>query len=693
MPAPSRFPLALATLLLSGAVHAGLPADVITVGPEGLANDCSAATIQEAIAIANADPSRRRIWVRGSFAESEVINPGSAIVIDTNLDLEITGGFPRVDSGLACSARAPTGRTDYSGLGGPEDPVFRISGSGTVTLKNLDISRGDADGDEGGGIHYRGSGALVVVNSVIALNEARGTGGGGGIAFLSNGGEADLALVQTQVLQNQAHYGGGVLVLGTGRLTVNGSTINENVARTSGGGVYVKGEGGSVNVYLEQGVALSGNTALDAVAGQNHGDGGGMFLANAALEWSGADGEMWLNTAVDMGGGLYLTDGASADIFTRGRLNPPSGQYHAAIYANTAKRGGGIATVATQDDRHVVLLLSSHDGETSQIIAGNRATERGGAIYAKAFRPTLDAGGFARAVACLRDVRMSANSAPRGAAYYSERDVTAVNRSVSNRLYFVSTFSGGGCPVTGGGSANPRTCASTGAQSRNCNLVDSNVSNPGRIFEIEGTSEEAAYVVIDRTRFYANQAQQLVYASDGAGLRITRSILDQNQVTGHLIQITEANDLRIDHNTIADNIIGEPTMMRGDSVDGDDFSFTHNIVAQPDRQTLLINGSAQPSIGVVRNNLSNDANLNVIDRSNLTGAPIFNHGLGAYSLHPSSPGVDYFASTEQPPRDFNFKVGVDLPTVPNAPGAVHDIGARELQSAGGPDALFLNGFE
>jgi hypothetical protein len=675
MPAAPRLPLALATLLLSGAAHAGLPADVITVGPEGLANDCSAATIQEAIAIANADPGRRRIWVRGSFAEDEVIYPGSAIVIDTNLDLEITGGFPRVEGGLACSAPSPTGRTDYSGEGGPQDPVFKIRGSGTVTLKNLDISRGDADSDEGGGIDYRGSGALVVVNSVIALNEARGTGGGGGISFRSNGGEADLVLIQTQVLQNQAHFGGGVLVLGTGRLTVNGSTINENVARTSGGGVWVNGTGGSVNVYLEQGVALSANAALDVVAGQNHGDGGGMFLANAALEWSGADGEMWLNTAADMGGGLYLTDGASADIFTRGRLFPPSGQYHAAISANSARHGGGIAVNGV--GLPTVIRLRSHDGRNPQVIANNDATERGGAFFLRASR-------VFGALLCLYDSEVSYNTAAHGAAIYSESGATGhgpsvrVNglRSTYRECLFDAEW------------AQPSVCRG----GEGCSAFIGNQSTIGSTVDAEAASNTPPDVFLT-TKFVSNVGARLFNydrpINGSRELDVSNSLIAINNLSGSVLNARGDFRVTFENNTVVNNTHGAPMLELGSA--NRSTSVARNILlAQPGRKVLDFVG-AQPEPDVVEDNLSNDPELAQYSSTNFVADPRFAPN---FRLQASSPAVDRAELGNSPGIDLEGNSRpIDLPQVVNLRGPT-DLGAYELQAAPPTeDLIWSDGFE
>jgi hypothetical protein len=658
-----------AALLLSSTVHAGLPADVITVGPEGVANDCSAATLQEAIGIAIADPTRRRIWVRGSFAPEDVINAGSAIVIDTGTDttlnLEITGGFPRVDGGPACSAPSPTGRTDYSGEGGAQDPVFRIRGGGTVTLKNLDISRGDADGDEGGGIDYRGNGALVVVNSVIGLNEARGTGSGGGISFRSSGGEANLVLSGTEVLQNSAQFGGGVIVFGTGRLTVNGSTINGNTARASGGGAYVRGTGGSVTVYLEQGVALSGNVAGD--------DGGGVYLANAALEWSGADGEMWLNAAADMGGGLYLTDGASADIYTRGRRDA-SGQFSAAIYANEARQGGGIAAAAFESRSPMRVRLTSHDGRNPQVIANNQASERGGAFFLKAYTSTFDSGW---AVLCLRDTAVVNNRADRGSAIYSQRDISSLGSSSGSFLFVNIEVSGSAdCPV--------RDSALTCPAGSECSEFTGNQSTTGAVIDLEAAGT-AAWIA--RTKFVGNSGSTLVYAADASGsgtfasTRLISNLLALNAVSGSLL-LSRGTKMWFLNNTVAANTLGAAVVDVRDW--GNDLAVKRNIVIQPAQNAVNTNGQSPPADSITTN-LTTDDGLSLIDPSNFNEDPQFDPG---YRLQRTSPAVDRTILGASTPLDVaGDPRPVDLPDVPNVGGAA-DLGAYELQGV-----VFQDGFE
>jgi predicted outer membrane repeat protein len=550
-----------AVLLVLGctsAVHAGA-IDNITVGQAGLAGNCTVATIQAAINLAAQHPGPDTIWVSRDTPDGYYLAT-SALSI-SNQDVEIIGGFDD------CFDETPSGFTDISGNGNAADPVFRIRGSGGVRLQNLTITLGDADNNEGAGIDYQGNGVLEVLNTILNFNHAQGNGAGGGIRFSGTNAGGDLVISNSFIHDNSANHGGGVAFGGTGRLIVNNSAINSNTARGSGGGVYLKSAGGSINAYLEHGASISGNAAAD--------DGGAVYAAtNVSLEWNGPDGEMWLNTAGDMGGGFYLYDRVSLDFFSRGRLFPPSGQYHAVISGNSARHGGALATIGgfggTAPNS---IRFSSYDNSGPQVIGGNQASELGGAIYMQAYADN-DNAGFSRI--CMSDTTIVGNTAQRGAVAYS-KNYTYGGESLGNRLYInsdVCGFATGRAPCVGG---------------LECTSISNNHASLGAVFDFEpGIVNQ---LVLSRGKFVGNSGSHLVYFGGGSfgvgvdsdpSLRIRNSLVVLNNFATGIVRAPNTETVAI-HNTIADNTIAESSMNTSaiDTFVTGQFEVSRNIIIQP----------------------------------------------------------------------------------------------------------------
>jgi predicted outer membrane repeat protein len=646
----------LAGLLLSavgfGTAHAGA-FNNITVGQAGLAGNCTVATIQEAINLAAAHPGPDTIWVTRDTPDGYYLATASLTINDPNV--EIVGGFDN------CFDETPSGYTDISGNGNALDPVFRIRGTSSVRLQNLVITLGDADGTEGAGIDFQGSGVLEIVNSVLEYNNTQGGSFGGGIRVVGN---VDLAIANSRINNNTAQSGGGISFQGTGRVILNNTAVYENAARASGGGLFLQGSGGTISAYLEQGVTISRNSAAD--------DGGGVYAGTqVGLEWNGADAEMWLNTAGDLGGGIVATDGTTLDLFPRGRFHVPTGTYHSVIYANSARHGGGVAAAVLQN-RDINVRLSSHDGLNPQIVAYNQASDRGGAFYLKA-----SASEFNRAILCLNDTSAIGNIASRGAVIYSQRDDDGIGNYFGNEIRVNSQQCG--LP------ARPRCAAG-----RECTEFSANQASLGAVIDDEG---DGLSTFIRRAKIVGNTGSHVIYISPVEGPAfpdLNSNLIAQNTVSGSVVYVRNSL-LEMLNNTIADNVIGGAVIDAGPT----DESIAHpeykrNIIVQPGSFTLNLNGGT-PQPGTIVDNLSNDMTLASYDPSNFSLNPLFAPN---YRLSPQSPAVDRAVREDSPnldaagnPRPFDRPDVLDY-----QPGTTTDLGAYELQ-AGLPDAMFRNGFE
>ena len=138
---------------------------------------------------------------------------------------------------------------------------------GVITLQVLDASVSNNEaGNEGGGLWINGGTTLLLRDSNLLSNAARGAAGGGGLFV--NGGEATVlrttlsgnrtfgqgsagggvhladgtaTLDQTLLLSNSSDLGGGLAVRADASATVQNSTLYDNSARLGGGVVSLSG--------------------------------------------------------------------------------------------------------------------------------------------------------------------------------------------------------------------------------------------------------------------------------------------------------------------------------------------------------------------------------------------------------------------------------------------------------------------
>lgn len=118
-------------------------------------------------------------------------------------------------------------------------PAFRIiavAQAGTLTLNQITVRNGNIDGvfdaGSGGGIWSGDDGALHLTNTTVTENQAGSSGGG----ILSN---SIFTLSHCIVSENRAHVGGGIQTDNAAVMTMDHSTISGNSVTGSGGGLYL----------------------------------------------------------------------------------------------------------------------------------------------------------------------------------------------------------------------------------------------------------------------------------------------------------------------------------------------------------------------------------------------------------------------------------------------------------------------
>ena len=237
----------------------------------------------------------------------------------------------------------------------------------------VDAIRGNtATGGNGGGVYAAGDLSTAWVLKSITDNHAD-SGNGGGVYC---GGT--LTLDGTTVSGNSAKSGGGAYCDG-GKLVFKSGTLgteaSPNTASGNGGGIYIKGG----TAHTISGGTIGYNTAA--------GYGAGVYLTGNGATLTISGGTIGYNTAADYGAGVYLT--SSATLTMRG----------GSITANSAKGGGGVNvagnsifvlaggeisgnTATATDSGGAGVYL--HDGTltmTGGAISGNTATGNGGGVY------------------------------------------------------------------------------------------------------------------------------------------------------------------------------------------------------------------------------------------------------------------------------------------------------------------------
>ncbi len=269
------------------------------------------------------------------------------------------------------------------------------------------------------------SASLMVVDSEISENVA---GWGGGI---SNGGSGTTTIRDSVLSGNTGSFiGGGAIYSFGGMLLVTDSELLDNVGGLRGGGIFVRGE-----AHITDSI-ISGNSA---------GDGGGILNRGTitTLSQSTISG----NSAGSDGGGIFndgtITTLSQSTISGNSAFIAGNGIYNvgtittlsqSTISGNSAGYlGGGIFNVGT------ITTLSQ------STISDNSATSNGGGIY-NAYYGTITT---------LSLSTISGNSAFRGGGIYNAYYGTITTLSQS-------TISGNSAGADGGGIYNRGTIVITG---------------------------------------------------------------------------------------------------------------------------------------------------------------------------------------------------------------------------------------
>lgn len=266
-------------------------------------------------------------------------------------------------------------------------------------------------------LHVHGPAATSISNSTIRGGSEAASGGpysGAGGGILNSGG----SIILSGVVVSRSTAAGGAGIYNTGRLTVEGSRIEENIASAGDGGGINSSAGSVVSlnssaitgniagrdgagIYAEGSLTIEATKVIGNMANATIGDGGGIFVTETGLA-ALTDATVRDNVTRGSGGGVFsvgqlrvtdavVTDNAAQNgngggIFVAGGVASLEGT---TINANAASLGGGVFSSGT-------LTLSASE------IRNNMAGVGGGVV---------NGAGIGTAGADLSDTNISGNTA------------------------------------------------------------------------------------------------------------------------------------------------------------------------------------------------------------------------------------------------------------------------------------------
>ena len=253
--------------------------------------------------------------LRKAIADANAAAGDDIITFDPTLTgtITLTGGELLINSNISISK---TGTGTISVSGNNASRVFSIASGAVVSINNISIINGKAEGTGGGILNV---GTLTLTNSTVSGNTVVYTGAvsgkadGGGIYNFGS-----LSLQSTTLKNNTAQVinlgsanGGGLSNAGTTVVT-NSSVISNNLIGKPdafGGGIFNNGTLSVINSTV-------GNNSAAANAASSKGQGGGLYN-NAPGTLTIRNSTVSFNTADAMtadGGGIYAPSGTSVTI-------------------------------------------------------------------------------------------------------------------------------------------------------------------------------------------------------------------------------------------------------------------------------------------------------------------------------------------------------------------------------------------
>lgn len=407
--------LLVAVLLLPETANAGTTI-VVTTTLDEIAGDglCS---LREAIIAANSDAAFYDCPA-GSGNDTVTFAPGlpspAVFLLTLTGSGENNGLTGDLDiSGSASNTLTITGSGAANTIvdGNDSDRVFDILALARVTLTGITVRHGNpGSGKQGGGIVVRGTGRLTIENSVIMSNTAA-SGGGAHVLGLLSAADSTIELNNGGGVRNQA----GLLLFTNVQVANNqGPGVSNESGGTlqfTDGAVTGNEEGGIYNdgaTATVAGLKIAENTGGSGIHNRGQGNMARLTVTNSSvLSNSGTSGAGILNEGPQATATVEDTE-ITANVATAGgggiNNNGSFTLKHSTVSANVARSGGGI------DHNGSTLAM------TNVTLSGNSASDNGGGLHS-------------RTSSTLTNVTVSGNSASgadTGANIYVDGDSAQV---------------------------------------------------------------------------------------------------------------------------------------------------------------------------------------------------------------------------------------------------------------------------
>ena len=353
------FVLALGATALIGAAPAR--AADLTAGSE--------AELNAAIAAANAAGAGTHTITL--TADVTLTNPTTALDNPAATQLILDGDGHTIDGhGHGPILRVVAGTTarihDVTLTGGQANAGAAILNGGMLTVENSTLS-GNSAAASGGGIHSAGD--VTILSSRLDGNTANS---GGAVALTTAAITATLIIRNTTIANNTAQVtGGGVAVLsrqgGAAEFTANNIIVQGN---------HAPGGTGGLDLSAGPGSSLEGNLNASQLLGNTGARGGLAVIAQGAAEFTVAGSAIAGNVATGPGGS---SESSAGGVYARSDTGGTAllTLFNTTLSGNTTNRaGGGVLVVANGGAAGANVVYST--------LAGNTAAAGGGGVHTMA---------------------------------------------------------------------------------------------------------------------------------------------------------------------------------------------------------------------------------------------------------------------------------------------------------------------
>ncbi|MDZ4811367.1 MAG: hypothetical protein SGI99_01970 [Pseudomonadota bacterium] len=450
-------------------------------------------------------------------------------------------------------------------------------------------------------------------------------------------------------------FGGGIDISGNAFVSLNNVDVSSNAAGF-GGGISVTASAGTFNPSQ---LAIIEDVVIRDNAG-NHA-GGGIYCANSWINMFWANSTIYQNragsaTSLDKPGGGIRAQNCKINIATSSLVGTISG--------NTATGAGGGVSITGSD---ATMSLYNKNPNTPLSIIGNTANGVGGALD---IRDSAQVYGF--------DIVIADNISRTGGGAVSLYDSDG-----NRRTKFVMQGTLNGSPA---GAVN---CSA----SFDCNRINGNIARtvagaqlPAAAIRFSGETDNGSNGIAEfelyGTRLTGNIGESLSYAVGASWGRFDGTLIDNNTVSIHLLDIGAAGSFAVTNSTISNNSLPNGAVIRGFATE-----LRRSLIWQPGRDLFSHPGGGNNGAGTVTYTVSNNLHGVTPDASNVIIAnPMFvNAGGGDFHLAAGAPAIDYATPSGAHSRD-RFARNIDLTLEPNPVGLTQDAGAYEKQSDDGYNA-------